>query len=367
MNEVVLARALFRSGVRLLAVVALVLLGLELRWVAMQVFAAAIVAAGMAPVVTRLTDPDGTRSGGWRPPAALVVVLLYLIVGLAVLGLGALLLRAVLVQAALLADRAPADALTVQDWYAGVAQRWPPLAQLDLFGLLGSSDDLTRWIVGALRPLRSAAELLLAMLGGALNVIFVLFMALYLTVDGRAMRDYLLVFLPAGSRARARRIVGTMATRLGQWVVGQLLVCVLVGVVPGVVLGLLGVPGAALLAVVWAVCVLIPGIGPFLSAVPTILLGFLVGPTVGVLATVFALVWSQLENNVIVPRVMGHAVKLNALVVLVAVLVGYQLLGLAGALFAIPLAAALAVVVDELHEERRLAEREPPAPTVARP
>ena len=60
----------------------------------------------------------------------------------------------------------------------------------------------------------------------------------------------------------------------------------------------------------------------------------------------------QLENNVLVPRVMSHAVKLNPLVVLVALLIGNQLLGLAGALFAIPAAAAVAVIVDELHQER---------------
>jgi hypothetical protein len=108
---------------------------------------------------------------------------------------------------------------------------------------------------------------------------------------------------------------------------------------------------------VWAVCVLIPGIGPFISVVPTVFLGFANGPTTGVLATIFAIVWSQLENNVIVPRVMNHTVKLNPLVVLSAVLIGHELLGLAGALFAIPIAAALAVVVDEVHEQRLSDER----------
>jgi predicted PurR-regulated permease PerM len=82
-----------------------------------------------------------------------------------------------------------------------------------------------------------------------------------------------------------------------------------------------------------------------------------VSPTTGVLATLFSLIWSQLENNVLIPRVMGHTVKLNPLVTLVAVLVGKELLGLAGALFAIPMAAALAVVVDEWHHERLLDER----------
>jgi hypothetical protein len=82
MNELVLARALLRTGLILLAVVGVVLLGLELKWVVAQVFAAAIVAAGMAPIVTRLTDPRRTRSYRWRPPAALGVVLIYVLVGL---------------------------------------------------------------------------------------------------------------------------------------------------------------------------------------------------------------------------------------------------------------------------------------------
>jgi len=86
-----------------------------------------------------------------------------------------------------------------------------------------------------------------------------------------------------------------------------------------------------------------------------------------VLATIFAVVWSQLENNVLIPRVMGHTVKLNPVVVLVAVLVGAELLGVAGALFAIPMAAALAVVVDELHHERLLDEQKRVEPSPSEP
>jgi predicted PurR-regulated permease PerM len=323
-----------------------------------QVFAAAIVAAGMAPVVTRLTDPERTRSWRWRPPPVLVVVLIYLLVGLVVLVLGTILLQAVLTQGVLLVQRAPEFALTVQDWYAGLARRWSVLEQLDVFDLLGGTNGLAQRIVGVLQQVLNVAGLLLALFGGALNVVFVLFMALYLTVGGPAMRDYLLVFLPARRRPQARRIVANIAHRLGRWVLGELVLCATMGLGAGIGLGLIGVPGASLLALVWAVAELIPGIGPFISAVPTILLGFLAGPTTGVLATIFTLLWSQLENNVVVPRVMGHAVKLNPLVVLVALLVGNQLLGLAGALFAIPAAAALAVLVDELHQERLLSEQE---------
>ncbi len=147
-------------------------------------------------------------------------------------------------------------------------------------------------------------------------------------------------------------MVTNISLRLGHWVVGQITLSVIVGVGAGIGLGVIGVPGASLLAVVWAVAEFIPGIGPFISAVPSILLGFLAGPTTGVLAAIFTLCWSQVESNVITPRVMGRAVELNPLVVLVALLVGNELLGLAGALFSIPAAAVLAVIVDELRQER---------------
>jgi predicted PurR-regulated permease PerM len=366
MNERALARALYRGGVLLVGLVVLVLLGLQLTSVLVQLFAAAILAAAMAPLITRLTDPERTRSWRWRPPPALVVALIYVVVGLVVLVLGTVLMKVILAQGALLAQRAPDYALAVQDWYAGVARLWLPLEQLDLFDVLGGTSGLTQVAVSSVGQVLGAAALLLAVFGGAISVIFVLFMALYLTVDARSMCDYLLVFLPVNRRQRARRIAANISCQLGRWVLGELVLCVIVGAGAAVGLGLLGVPAASLLALVWAVSVLIPGIGPFLAAAPTILLGFVAGPRTGVLAASFALVWSQLENNVLVPRVMGHAVKLNPLVVLVALLVGNQLLGLAGALFAIPLAATVAVVVDELHQELLLAEQdaetEPEAP-----
>jgi predicted PurR-regulated permease PerM len=148
-------------------------------------------------------------------------------------------------------------------------------------------------------------------------------------------------------------------------VVGEVLLCVIVGAGAGIGLGLLGVPGASLLALLWGVSEFLPGIGPFISAVPTIVLGFVAGPTTGALTIVFTVLWSQLANNVLFPRLVGHAVEMNPLVVLAALLAGNELLGLAGALFAVPLAAALAVVVDELRQERLLqlepAEPLPPA------
>jgi predicted PurR-regulated permease PerM len=358
LTEAMLVRVVYRGGLVLLAVVAVVLLFIELKWVLVQLFAASIVAAGMAPVVAPLTDPERTRRWRWRPPSAVVVLVIYLILGLIVIVVGTLLLQAVLTQATTLLQRAPEFALSAQDLYARAAERWTLLDQLDIIDLFGGASGLTQSMVGVLAQVLNVAGLLLALFGGALNVIFVLFMALYLTIGGRTMLEYLIVFVPSGRRPQAGRVIGHISERLGRWVLGEMELCTIIGVGAGIGLWLIGVPGAALLGLVWAVSELIPGIGPFVAAVPTILLGFTAGPTTGILATIFTVAWSQIENNVVVPRVMSRAVKLNPLVVLLALLAGNQLLGLAGALFAIPAAAALAVLVDELRHERLMAEQE---------
>jgi predicted PurR-regulated permease PerM len=119
-NELSLARAIFRGGAFLLALVALALLGMELKWVVVQVFAAAIVAAGMAPVVGRLTDPRRTETCRWRPPVVLVVLAIYAVVGCVVLVLGSLLLDIVLTQGGVLVARVPEFALKLQDAYLNV-------------------------------------------------------------------------------------------------------------------------------------------------------------------------------------------------------------------------------------------------------
>jgi len=371
LNELLLARALYRGALFVVALVAMVLLGVQLKWVLVQLFAAAIVAAGIAPAVAWSTNPERTRSWFWRPPAALVAVVIYLVAGVLLLVMAGILLRLVLAQGVTLAQRAPEFAAMLQDWHLGVISRWSVLDAIDPWDLLGGTNGLSQWIVGATQQILNVAGLFGALFGGLINVILVLFIALYLTIDGPSIRDYMLAFLPAGRRPAARRIVANIAWRLGQWVIGQLVVCVLVGIGAGIALALMGVPGAELLGLVWAVGVVIPGVGPFLSAVPTILLGFAAGPTTGVLATIFSFIWSQFENNILIPRVMNSTVKLNPLVVLTAVLVGHELLGVAGALFAIPMAAALAVVVDELHAERirgeQTLELELPTPVAVGP
>jgi predicted PurR-regulated permease PerM len=208
----------------------------------------------------------------------------------------------------------------------------------------------------ALTGLLAFVTLATSLLGGFLVVILTVFMALYLTIDAPRMRDYLVVFWPHDRQPRVARLANEMGARLGHWAIGQSMLCLIIGGGAWLGLQLIGVPYAALLGLIWALAEFVPGIGPFLSAIPSILLGFTVSPAIGVAAAVFSLVWSQVENNVITPRVMGSAVELHPLVILVALVVGSELLGAPGALLAIPVAATAAVIVDEIRLERMRAQ-----------
>ncbi len=345
-------RVLYRAAIFAIVMVALGFLLLQLKFVIIQVFAAVIVAAGMAPLVSRATDPDRAHLFGRRPPKAAVVVLIYVVVGFLLVVLGSVMISIALDGLNTLLTRAPAYATTIESWVTDLQSANPLLQDLHVVDLFGGATGISQTLQRFIGQLLGAASLLLTIFGGAVNVLFVLFMALYMTVDSQRILEYVIVFFPLSRQGQARRVTTNIADRLSHWVVGQLLLAAVIGTVAGVGLGLLGVPGAPLLGMIWFVAEFIPGIGPFIAAVPSILLGFLAGPSTGILATIFTLAWSQIESNVITPRLMGRAVEINSLMVLVALLVGNELLGLLGALFSIPAAAAIAVVVDEFRDQR---------------
>ena len=113
-------------------------------------------------------------------------------------------------------------------------------------------------------------------------------------------------------------------------------------------LGLMGVPYFFVLAVIAGIGEMIPMVGPLLSAIPAVAVAFTVSPGLALGVAVFFLVQQVLENNVLVPKVMSQQVGLSAVTVIVALVIGSALLGLVGALLAVPTAAILQVLFEEL-------------------
>jgi predicted PurR-regulated permease PerM len=174
---------------------------------------------------------------------------------------------------------------------------------------------------------------------------------------------------PDAHQPLVRRVLGQSAGAVSGYLGGNLTISVICGVTTFLVLVILGMPFAAPLALLVAVLDLIPLVGATLGGALLVVVGLFVEPWKAVVLLIFVLVYQQVESNVLQPMVYSKAVQLNGLVILIALLVGAQLLGIPGALLAIPVAEIIRIVITELLAYRRTGQEAkkpavpPPQPT----
>jgi predicted PurR-regulated permease PerM len=159
---------------------------------------------------------------------------------------------------------------------------------------------------------------------------------------------------PEAHQPLVRRLLTQSAGAISGYITGNLAISVICGVTTFVVLLILGMPYAAPLALLVAVLDLIPLVGATLGGALLVIVGLFVEPWKAVVLLVYIVVYQQVEGSVLQPIVYSKAVQLNGLVILIALLVGGQLLGIPGALLAIPVAEIIRIVVTELLAYRRM-------------
>jgi predicted PurR-regulated permease PerM len=169
----------------------------------------------------------------------------------------------------------------------------------------------------------------------------------WLTERARLQR-YALAFVPFHRRAGVREAWNEVESRLGGWVRGQLFMMGSIGAATAVAYTLLGLPASLLLALVAAIAEVVPIIGPLLGAIPALLIASTVSPQTALLTLVVYLVLQFVEGNILVPMVMRNAVGLTPFLVLGSLLIGGAAGGILGALVAVPLVAAIEVVLERL-------------------
>jgi predicted PurR-regulated permease PerM len=272
-------------------------------------------------------------------------------------GLLALVLGAVIIMATVgpdlraLAESAPAYVAQAEILIQDALASNPALAAR----ISDALPSLQTALGGAVALLGQASRLVgvaTGLLSGVLYLLFTLILALYLTIDGDRIRRYLIQFMPFERQEQALEVTERIGVRLGSWARGEALLGVIIGVLTWVIALVLGLPYAGALALVAAVGELVPNLGPIIAAIPLVVVGFLSSPQQGLLALAGAVLIQQLENNLIVPRVMARAVNLHPVAVMLAILSGGELLGIPGALLAVPFVASLSVIVDEVQRER---------------
>lgn len=217
-------------------------------------------------------------------------------------------------------------------------------------------------LLGAGTPVLSALQGIFTVL---VAVLAITFMTLFMLLEGPMWTDRFLNALPEPSQPRWRRILEGGYQAIGGWVTGALLVAVVAGVSTAVLLTILGVPFALPLGLLVAVLDPIPFVGATIGAAVISLVALAEnGVFPAVVLVIFFIAYQQLENHLILPLVYGRTVQLSPLPIIVAVLVGGELAGIIGVIIAIPVAAAMRVVLVEgvaWRRERRLAPLTSPA------
>jgi predicted PurR-regulated permease PerM len=302
---------------------------------------AAVAAYAFSPLVTA-----GERRLGWPRPA--VVALGYAIAAVVVTVVVVLLAGRIARELDLLAGSGPASlAKTIRE-----------LVGSDVLVIGGQQiavADIAREIQGRIAGLVASPGDALHIAGQVgeigLQAILAVIVTFYFLVDGEMFMDRAIGLLPAAHRERTSDVLARIHVILGKWLRGQLLLIALVAAVAYIGLGPVAhLPYALALAVLTGILEIIPLIGPLVATAIVAVDAFARGgPGLAAAIVVFYFVLRQVEDQVVMPLVIGRAVHLHPIVTIFAVLVGLSLYGILGGLLGVPIAAAINVVFRELY------------------
>jgi predicted PurR-regulated permease PerM len=189
---------------------------------------------------------------------------------------------------------------------------------------------------------------------GITDAILILVGGIYLAARPELYRTGLIKLVPPGGRALAREALEDSGRALRLWLLGQMAAMVMVGALTGLGLWLLGVPSPLMLGLVAGLLEFIPFAGPFLAAIPGVLLALAIGPELALWTALLYLLIQQLEGNVITPLVQQKAVEIPPALLLFALVASGMMFGVIGILFAAPLTVVLFVMVKRLYVREAL-------------
>ena len=345
-----------RTVARTVLIIVAVLISLYLVYLLRKplgwLFIAAFLAVALAGPVDFLTR---------RMKRGLAITLVYLGMLAIPVALGALMVPPLVNGASDLAEEAPQYADDVTKFVNENPRLRDLDADYDLTGTLREqAAKLPSKLGGAAGTLRDVGL-------GLVNSIFALVTILILTAfmlgGGRRWIDHGLRYMPEDRAERIERVLRRSAAAVGNYTAGALAQATLAGILSFIVLSILGVPFAAPLSLIIFFLDLIPLVGATIGAVAVgVVTLFTSFPTATIIWAVWSIVYQQVENNVIQPQIQRRAVSINPFLVIVAVLFGSSLLGVLGALVAVPVAASIQIAAREYMDFRGIRPKRPAAP-----
>jgi predicted PurR-regulated permease PerM len=298
-----------------------------------------LLATGLGPLVHHI---EHAAVPAQRLPRWLAILLIYLaIVGILTI-VGLLVIPPMIGQAQDLSKRLP-------EWLDR-AQAF--LVQHRLLDHRITLEEAVRSAPGPGQAVGTVASAVTTVFTSVLALITVLILTFYLLVESDSLFHGFVRLFPRSDRPRVHDAALKITTKVSAWLSGQLILGGTIGLSAAAGLYLLGVPYFYVLALVAGFGEMVPVVGPIFSAIPAILVALTVSPQTALFTMVFFLVQQQVENHLLVPKIMERQVGVSPVMVISALLIGGAMLGILGALLAVPSAAIVQVVVEELLDER---------------
>jgi predicted PurR-regulated permease PerM len=309
------------------------------------IYVSALFATGLAPLV-RTIEHRSWAVGKRRLPRGAAILVIYATVIGAIVGLAAAVIPPLVRQS--------------QEFWSHLPQ-YMDMAQQKLagWGLISPDASFKELLQQAPAGGGDVVTVVIATLwgfvGGIFGVVTILLLTFYLLVDSQSLFEVFVRLFQRRDRHRVSKICELAAVKISAWLGGQMLLGLIIGTMSALGYFFMGVPYFFVLAVIAGIGEMIPMVGPLLSAVPAVLVALTVSPSLGLAVAGFCWALQLIENNVLVPKVMGETVGLSAVTVIASLIIGSELLGFVGALLAVPTAAIIQVLFEELY----LAEKDP--------
>nr|MDQ3044265.1 AI-2E family transporter [Chloroflexota bacterium] len=213
-------------------------------------------------------------------------------------------------------------------------------------------------------PQEAALSLVTGVGGGIFGALALLAITFYYLMEKALLRRLVLLEVRPESRARVNRVWDDVEAKVGGWLRGQLTLCLIIGLTATVGYAIMDVRFWPLLGLWAGITEIIPILGPWLGGIPAVILALTQSWQKALIVTGFIVLLQLLENTVLVPRIMKGAVGLSPLTVFVAILAGTELMGIVGAVLAIPIAALIQVIITDYLDARRGAYKTSDVPTI---
>jgi predicted PurR-regulated permease PerM len=314
------------------------------REVLLLIYVSGLLAIGFSPIVRLIERQKALPIGTRRFPRWLAILTLYLFILGTLTGIGFMIVPPLVHQSQQLWTALPDMFDRGQEFLIqkGILKEHLTLREAVARAPKTRCSEAVGTVMGAV----------VGVVGGLFGLLTILILTFYILVEADNLRNTMLRLFPRRNRARVAAASRDITVKVSAWLGGQLVLGAIIGGSSALALWLLGIPFFYVLALISGVGELIPVVGPILAAIPAVIVASTVSLNKAILVILFFIVQQQFENHVLVPKVMERQVGVSAVTVIIALLIGGKLLGIPGAILAVPSAAILQVLFTEFTTQR---------------